>query len=187
MDMNGNGYLSLAEVDKGMRDVVKLPLLFKTKPVLIRAFVAAKRKSVSRSRHDDELITKGEFRYLLKYIRQYFEYWVMFDRIDTDDDNRIDFNEFKLAAPKMAAWGLDMSDIRARWKECDANGGGHVLFDEFCFWAIKNNLDLEDDDDADAEISEGEGTKPIEQQRRQPVRGKSMNQLSKYKLSFTFV
>jgi hypothetical protein len=36
--MNGNGYLSLAEVDKGMRDVVQLPILFQLKPVLMRAF-----------------------------------------------------------------------------------------------------------------------------------------------------
>ena len=38
MDVNGNGYLSLAEVDKGMRDVVQLPELFNLKPVLMRAF-----------------------------------------------------------------------------------------------------------------------------------------------------
>ena len=28
IDMNGNGYLSLAEVDKGLRDVIKIPVLF---------------------------------------------------------------------------------------------------------------------------------------------------------------
>jgi len=148
--MNGNGYLSLAEVDKGMRDVVRLPRLFDTKPVLMRAFTAAKTKVASRAgnKHDNDLITKGEYRFLLKYLRQYFEYWVMFDRIDTDDDRRISFEEFKIAVPKMAAWGLDMTDVKARWKEVDRNGGGKVLFDEFCNWAIRHNLDLEDDDDA---------------------------------------
>ena len=43
--MNGNGYLSLAEVDKGMRDVISLPALFDLKPVLMRAFTAAKKVS----------------------------------------------------------------------------------------------------------------------------------------------
>ena len=43
--MNGNGYLSLAEVDKGMRDVIKIPALFDLKPVLMRAFTAAKKVS----------------------------------------------------------------------------------------------------------------------------------------------
>ncbi len=33
------------------------------------------------------------------------------------------------------------------WREIDHNGGGVVLFDEFCQWAIQKNLDLEDDDD----------------------------------------
>jgi hypothetical protein len=28
MDMNGNGYLSLAEIDKGVRDVFDIPELF---------------------------------------------------------------------------------------------------------------------------------------------------------------
>lgn len=44
IDMNGNGYLSLAEIDKGIRDVLELPELFESKPVLIRAYAAAKGK-----------------------------------------------------------------------------------------------------------------------------------------------
>lgn len=38
MDFNGNGYLSLAEIDKGMRDCVVLPEIFDTKPVMMRAY-----------------------------------------------------------------------------------------------------------------------------------------------------
>jgi Ca2+-binding EF-hand superfamily protein len=38
IDVNGNGILSLAEVDKAMRDVIKLPALFALKPVIMRAF-----------------------------------------------------------------------------------------------------------------------------------------------------
>ena len=41
-DVNGNGYLSLAEVDNGVRDVLQCDRLFHTKPVLIRAFESAK-------------------------------------------------------------------------------------------------------------------------------------------------
>lgn len=103
------------------------------------------------------MIDKSEYKYLLKYIRQYYEYWVMFDRIDTDDDRRISFDEFKKAAPKMACWGIDMSDPRARFRECDRDGHGMVLFDEFCYWAIKKNLDLEDDDSCADLISQAGG------------------------------
>ena len=40
-----------------------------------------------------------------------------------------------------------MSNPAAQWKKCDADGGGMVLFDEFANWAIKQSLDLDDDDD----------------------------------------
>jgi hypothetical protein len=90
MDFNGNGLLSLAEVDKGLRDL-KLPVLFKIKPVILRAFVAAKSKSPGGN---DDYVEYKEFRHLLKYLRMYFEYWIAFAQIDTDKDRRISFNEF---------------------------------------------------------------------------------------------
>ena len=45
MDMNQNGYLSLAEVDKGIRDVLKCDEIFSAKPVIIWAFNKAKNYS----------------------------------------------------------------------------------------------------------------------------------------------
>jgi hypothetical protein len=46
-----------------------------------------------------------------------------------------------------------MSNPQAQWKKCDADGYGKVLFDEFCNWAIRNSLDIDDDDDVtDSEI-----------------------------------
>lgn len=152
--MNGNNYLSLAEVDKGMRDVIQLPVLFDLKPVLLRAFVAAKTKMPAKSKYSDDYVSKGEYRWLLKYLRIYYEYWVAFDRIDKDDDRRIDFDEFMKAKEKLEAWGIDMSDPQKAWSECDKNGGGVVLFDEFSAWAIKKGLDLEDDDNEDPDPNE---------------------------------
>ena len=51
----------------------------------------------------------------------------------------------------METWHIDMSDPEAQWNEADENGGGKLLFDEFCHWAISKNLDLPDDDDDDDE------------------------------------
>tara|TARA_B110000285_G_C14641266_1_gene387714 strand:- start:276 stop:422 length:147 start_codon:yes stop_codon:yes gene_type:complete len=48
MDVNGNGYLSLAEVDKGMRDVLVSDQLFDAKPAIMRAFQYAKDFSPSK-------------------------------------------------------------------------------------------------------------------------------------------
>lgn len=40
-----------------------------------------------------------------------------------------------------------IGDLEGEFEKIDANGGGFILFDEFCKWAIGKNLDLEDDDD----------------------------------------
>ena len=37
-DPNSNGYLSLAEIDKGIRDVLNLDELFDCKPAIMRAY-----------------------------------------------------------------------------------------------------------------------------------------------------
>ncbi len=39
----------------------------------------------------------------------------------------------------------------AAFNQIDTNHGGIILFDEFSAWAIKKNLDLEDDDDFEDE------------------------------------
>ena len=92
-------------------------------------------------------MTRKEYRYLLKYLREYYEYWVAFDRVDTNDDRRVSLEELKAAASMMSTWGIDMFDPEKRFKECDADGKGMVLFNEFSDWAIKQSLDLEDDID----------------------------------------
>ena len=52
-----------------MRDVVVLPNLFAAKPVLMRAYMAAKAISQAKNQHSDDYITKGEFKYLFKFLR----------------------------------------------------------------------------------------------------------------------
>lgn len=42
-----------------------------------------------------------------------------------------------------------MSNPAKQWKQCDADGAGMVLFDEFSNWAITKSLDLDDDDDVE--------------------------------------
>eukprot|EP00980_Cylindrotheca_fusiformis_P029479 scaffold23479_cov143-Cylindrotheca_fusiformis.AAC.29 len=148
-DPNGNGILSLAEVHKGCKDILGLPEIYDIKPVMMRAFQAARRVD-KREKNDplsEDYIERCEFRLLLVYLRNYFEVWQMFDRIDSGDDRRIDFEEFKSAIPMMETWGVKIDDPEAAFREVDENGGGKILFDEFSDWAIKKGLDLEDDDD----------------------------------------
>ena len=151
MDMNGNNYISLAEFDKGLRDVLKLPDIFKLKKVSLRAFQAAKTAVKSSSKYGDDYVGWLEFRIILVYLRQYFEYYVMFCRIDTSDDFKINLEEFKKAVPTLNKWGVKIDDPVKEFNKIDTNHGGVILFDEFCSYAIKKNLDLEDDDDFDDE------------------------------------
>ena len=94
IDNNKNGFISLAEFDKGLKDIINLPALFNTKPVILRAFTAAKDYFKSNSKHGKDYIEKDEYQYLLKYLRQYYEYWVAFDLMDLDGDKRISYKEF---------------------------------------------------------------------------------------------
>ena len=76
-DSDHTGYLSLAKIDEAMRDL--LPALFEIKPVLIRAFEAAKKKSKKHSKDSHDFVDVTDFRWLLKYIHIYYEIYVLFD------------------------------------------------------------------------------------------------------------
>jgi len=145
-DVNGNGYLSLAEIDKAVRDILVLDDLFDCKPAMMRAFQAAKNyDKKSKARLGNDFVTKSEFRILLMYLRKYFELFVMFDRIDLDSDRRITLDEFRQAVGQLKTWGVTVTNPASEFKSIDKNGGGFVLFDEFCDWAIPKALDVEDD------------------------------------------
>lgn len=146
-DPNGNGQLSLAEIDKGIQDVLECATLFDAKPAIIRAFQAAKNAVQSKSEVGADFIEFPEFRIFLCKLRQQFEYWEMFLRLDTTGDRRIGLEEFKEAIPKLNEWGIKITNAQSAFNEIDTNGGGHVLFDEFVDWALEKNLDLEDDED----------------------------------------
>jgi hypothetical protein len=74
-DNNGNGYISLAETEKGIRDVIKLENLFDAKPAIIRAFNFSKNALPGKSKYGADYIEKKEFRIFLVALRQRFEYF----------------------------------------------------------------------------------------------------------------
>jgi len=74
---------------------------------------------------------------------------VMFEAIDTNKDKRIDAGEFAAAAKLVETWGMTIKDPAEVFQEIDIDGGGMILFDEFADWAIRKQLDLPDDDDAE--------------------------------------
>ena len=138
-------------MDKAIRDELNQPQLFSSKPVLMRAFQAAKGSGKAKSELSDDYVELGEFRLLLVYLRQYFELDVAYNRLDSSDDRRLSLPEFRAGVEMLKQWGVNVApdQVEAEFKLIDTNGGGIVLFDEFADWAIKKELDLEDDDDFD--------------------------------------
>jgi len=147
-DPNGNGYLSLAEIDNGCRDILGLYELFDAKKAIMRAYQAA--KSVGNNNKDGgeqgaDYVEKPEFRLLLKYLRDYFVLWKMFEKIDSGDDSRINMDEFMAAVPKIEQFfGIEIAQPEAEFAKIDENSGGEALFDEFSHWALLKILEGED-------------------------------------------
>lgn len=148
-DPNGNGYLSLAETDKGIRDVLACDELFDCKQAVNRAFHFAKNASQGEDKYGPDFLEFREFRLFLQTLRQFFEYYQAFARIDTGDDNRVSKEEFcsESIKPTIEKWVGEIEDMEAEFDSIDKNGGGQILFSEFVDWALAKNLDLEDDVD----------------------------------------
>ena len=106
-DVNGNGFLSQAEVDKAVGEAIGSVDLFSCKPVIGRAFSAA--KAVGSGGRPD-YVEKSEFRLLLVYLRQYFELYVAYNRLDTSDDRRLSLPEFRAGVAMLAQWGVDIDE-----------------------------------------------------------------------------
>ena len=122
-------------------------VIYRAKAPMLRAFNAAKDHYKSKSDIGQDYVQKPEYRIFLLYLRQYFEYFVMFKKVDTSGDDKISIEEFKVAVPIMKRWGVLVNDPVAEFKKIDVNNGGTLLFDEFSHYCITKSLDLEDDDD----------------------------------------
>ena len=122
LDYNGNGLLSLAELDKG---VIELWPDLNHKPAIMRAYKAA-------DKNDDGFIRKNEFRAFIRFIHFYNKLWKQFSELDGDDDRRLSREEFQKACDTLQIKQPDLVFV-----EMDKNGGGYVLFDEFCAYLSK--------------------------------------------------
>ena len=131
LDVNGNGLVSLAEIDKAV--VERFPVL-NHKPALIRAY---KRTTSKEGGGDgDDWVEKKEVKNLLRNLLFYNKLFNAFEEVDTGDDRRIDLAEFQAGLPKLGMQ-LAEAESQAEFESIDTNGGGQVLFDEFCEWFLQ--------------------------------------------------
>jgi hypothetical protein len=143
LDYNGNNVVSLAELDKLVVEFVaggRWPEWFNNKPALLIAFndradesrgggqIVGKRCNAAA-----ELLRKRELKHLLGALVWYSKVWVAFDLIDEGDDRRIDEDEFVKALSKLGAT-YPKEQLKADFAEIDRNGGGKILFGEFCVY-----------------------------------------------------
>ena len=159
-DFNGNGFLSLAEVDKGLIQIWKIETGDDTrttdyrKAAILRAFQAAKQHSGKTEGIDGDFVTRAEFRMLLIALRRYFQLLDIFQGVDTGENQRIDEAEFVAKATETAhSWGFAVDDARAEFWAIDRNAGGQILFDEFSKWALGRGLAAAEGD-ATAELGD---------------------------------
>jgi Ca2+-binding EF-hand superfamily protein len=145
---------SLAEIDLAVKN--KYPLL-NHKPALMRAY---KRTTAKIGGGDgDDYVERHEVGALLENLVFYNRLFKVFDDLDTGDDRRVDFDEFKVAMKRL---GTDMDEEAAReeFETADKNGGGIMLFDEFCEWFMaKEGMIVATPESAKAEEKEEKKTK----------------------------
>ena len=152
LDEAGNGYLSLAELDKGMRTALRVDHVFAARPVLMRAFQVAKRAAEPHARLGPDFVERGvEFRAVLHQLRRYLEVFAMFHRMDANDDRRVSLEDFELAVPLLVTWRVNPKEAKAKFLEADrAAAKGGIRFDEFVLWAMRLAPEKADEYDDDS-------------------------------------
>lgn len=139
-DVNGNGLLSLAEVDKGLRDVLHLSDdLFRAKKAIIRAFYKAKSAVQMKGKHGNDYVNRCEFRLLLKYLWEYFLLYNAFMAMEDDGDLRLSKAEFVKNKSQIEDIVGPIKDVEADWKAMKPGHNGHVLYEDFAQWALDRN------------------------------------------------
>ncbi|EGD75057.1 hypothetical protein PTSG_06715 [Salpingoeca rosetta] len=137
-DFNGNGGCSLAEIDKM---VVERGWNL-SKPTLLRAY----KKTTLKDGDQDAWVERDEFAALIRNMFLFENLWSLFDDLDTEDDRRVNFDEFRLGMAKIGS-RMSEEDAKKEFAKADKNGGGQILFKEFCnYIASVLGFDIEADD-----------------------------------------
>ena len=145
-DMNGNNLLSLAEVDKGLRDVLRLDDdLFQAKKAIFQAFNSSKHAVHIKGAHADDYVNRCEFRLLLKFLWENFVYYNAFQGMEMDGDLRLSLPEFKANFKLIEPLVGKINNPEAEFKLMHPGSNGHVLFGSFCKWAHRRSAQGEID------------------------------------------
>jgi len=152
LDKNRNGSLTLAECTRGIEAELQIDAVVNLQAIVKRSFHAAKNWSgVDDSHADADIVSRSEFRILLRCLHYYLDLKIQFDKVDTSDDCKISLQEFKDGLEKLAEYGIKVEKDKAEtvFKQIDGNDAGmDLFFEEFCTWALKKKSETADQDDA---------------------------------------
>lgn len=143
-DVEKNGYLSLAEVDKAVRHVLQCDALFKSMSAVMRAFQAARQANGRTDGSAGDNVERGEFLTLLRALKSFFELYSTFAKFDTSSDGRLTLDEFRRGVVILQRLGVVIppAEVDAEFAHIDVNHNGLILFDEFADWACRKRLAL---------------------------------------------
>jgi Ca2+-binding EF-hand superfamily protein len=152
LDYNGNGVVSLAEIDKMVVEMIKAglwPEWLNNKPALMRAY----KKTIHIDGDGDAWVQKKEFHALLLnvfWFNKLFKIFHSIASVEERTDRRIDFNNFHEGMSKLGLGSLDKAEALKEFQCMDMNGEGQVLFVEFCAYVRRRvNPDVNPYFDAD--------------------------------------
>lgn len=180
LDFNGNGMASLAEIDK-MIVSKGIPGFEQcnNKPALMRAY----KKTTKQDGDGDAYVQPREFPMLLQNIYYFNKLWKIFTGIDKGGDRRVDVDEFQVGLKKMGI-NVTPQEAKGAFRQIDRNGGGQVLFDEFCRFYAKAasgtpvTFEPPRSNNNQAQARQPK-TKPRKVQRAKPTSGPEMMKLLK--------
>merc|ERR1712216_858911 len=82
------------------------------------------------------IVGAKEFRLFLQCLWLYFELWTILDLGGDGQDQWLSLESFRALGPRLADWGVAVSDADAVFASMDGGGSGSVSFPDFAEWAI---------------------------------------------------
>jgi hypothetical protein len=83
------------------------------KSAILAAFNLATMSARRKKLRNSDFLQIHQFRRLLLALKQYFEFYEAYSKIDNDKDNQLSFEEFKLAGEILVKWSGHVEDWKA--------------------------------------------------------------------------
>ena len=79
----------------------------------------------------------GQFQVFLLAVQQYFDYYILYQKIDVSNERNISYEEFTWAKENMEKNFGEIVDLKELFDSIpNKQPSGEIDFDEFCDWAI---------------------------------------------------